>query len=168
MKKFFQLALVAVMILAATATATAQKYGYVNADEIIAAHPEMKVAESNLESLQKQLQKKGEAMVQKFQTDYQALEAKAQAGDLTPKQQQEEATKLEVRQKEIAEFERTMIADLQAKRVELLEPIYTSVNEAIEAIAKENDYQFVFSQQTLLYGDESADLTSQVKTKLGL
>ncbi|SEP80231.1 OmpH family outer membrane protein [Neolewinella agarilytica] len=168
MKKFLQIAMMAVLVFAATATASAQKFGYVNSAEILAELPAMKAAESNLEGLQKQLQKKGQAMVQNFETDYRALQEKAQAGELTPKAQQEEATKLETRQKEIAAFEQQMVADLQKKRAELLEPIYKSVNDAIAAVAKEKGYQFIFDQQVLLFGEETADVSADVKTKLGL
>ena len=168
MKKFIQLALMAVLVFAATATASAQKFGYVNSAEILAELPDMKAAESNLEAMQKQLQKRGQAMVQQFETDYRALEAKAQAGDLTPKQQQEEAAKLEARQQEIAQFEQKMIADLQQKRNDLLEPIYEKVNEAIKAVAKENGYTFIFDQQVLLYGEEAADVSAMVKSKLAI
>ncbi len=160
--------MMAVLVFAATATASAQKFGYVNSAEILAELPAMKAAESNLEGLQKQLQKKGQAMVQNFETDYRALQEKAQAGELTPKAQQEEANKLETRQKEIAAFEQQMVADLQKKRAELLEPIYKSVNDAIAAVAKEKGYQFIFDQQVLLFGEETADVSADVKTKLGL
>lgn len=168
MKKYFQIAFVAVLLLAASATATAQKFGYVNSAEILAAMPAMKAAESNLEGLQKQLQKKGQGMVENFQKDLAALQGQAQAGELTPKQQQEESTKLEARQEEIAAFEQKMMADLQEKRAELLKPIYDSINAAIEAVAKEGGYQFIFDQQVLLYGEEAADISALVKTKLGI
>lgn len=168
MKKFFQIALVAVMLFAASATATAQKFGYVNSAEILAALPSMKAAESNLEGLQKQLQKKGQGLVQKFQEDLKILQDKAQAGDLTPKQQEEESAKLEVRQQEIGQFEQQMMADLQEKRAALLKPIYDSINAAIEAVAKENGYQFIFDQQVLLYGEETADVSPLVRAKLGI
>ena len=168
MKKFFQLAFVALLFVAATTTATAQKFGYVNSAEILAEMPEMKAAESNMEALQKQMQKKGQGMVENFQKDVQALQAKAQAGELTPKQQQEESAKLEARQKSIGEFEQTMVADLQKKRAELLEPIYDKVNEAIKAVAEEGGYLMIFDQQVLLYGQDSQDVSTAVRTKLGM
>ncbi len=168
MKKFLQLALVAVMMLAATATVSAQKFGYVNSAAILAEMPAMKAAESNLEALQKQLQKKGQGMVEKFQADVKVLQDQAAAGDLTPKQQQEESVKLEARQAEIGKFEQDMVSDLQEKRAELLKPIYDSVNSAIEAVAKEGGYQFIFDQQVLLYGEEAADVSAAVRAKLGI
>lgn len=168
MKKFFQLAVVALLLLAATTTASAQKFGYVNSQAILAEMPEMKAAESGLEALQKQLQKKGQAMVEKFQADVQELQKAAQAGELTPKVQGEESAKLEKRQEEIGAFEQSMVADLQKKRNELLEPIYEKVNEAIKAVAKEEGFQFIFDQQVLLYGEEASDVSAAVKTKLGI
>ncbi len=168
MKKYFQIVFVAALLLAASATATAQKFGYVNSAEILAAMPAMKAAESNLEGLQKQLQKKGQGMVENFQTDLAALQKEAQAGNLTPKQQQEESAKMEERQAEIAAFEQKMVADLQEKRAELLEPIYNSINDAIKAVAEEGGFQFIFDQQVLLYGEEAADVSALVKAKLGI
>lgn len=168
MKKLIQLAFIAMLFLAATTSATAQKFGYVNSAEILSELPAMKAAESNLEGLQKQLQKKGQAMVQSFQTDYQALQAEAQEGTMSPKQQQEAAAKLQVREEEIGKFEQSMMADLQKKRTELLEPIYESINNAIKEVAEEEGYQFIFDQQVLLYGQESQDVSAQVKAKLGL
>lgn len=168
MKKFIQIALIAMILLATTAGMSAQKFGYVNSAEILSELPAMKAAESNLEGLQKQLQKKGQGMVQTFQQDYQALQKEAEEGSMSPKQQQEAAAKLQVREEEIGKFEQSMVADLQKKRAELLEPIYDSINSAIKEVAEENGYQFIFDQQVLLYGQESQDVSAMVKTKLGL
>lgn len=168
MKKYIQLALVAVMIFAATATASAQKYGYVNSALILSEMPDMKAAESNLEGMQTQLQKKGKMMVEAFQADYATLEERVRAGTMAPKEQQEETAKLEKRQQEIQQFEQEMVNDLQEKRASLLEPIYKNVNEAIEAVAKEGGYQLIFDQQVLLFGEEAADVSAQVRAKLGI
>ncbi|NJB86445.1 outer membrane protein [Lewinella marina] len=168
MHQVFKFTFVALLLMVATATASAQKFGFVNSAEILADLPAMKAAESNLEGLQKQLQKKGQAMVESFQVDYQALQQKAQDGALSPKQQQEEAAKLQKREQEIGNFEQSMMNDLQKKRQELLEPIYKSVNDAIKAVAEENGYQFIFDQQVLLYGQDSQDVSGLVRAKLGL
>ncbi len=166
--KFFKFTFVALMLLVATATASAQKFGYVNSAEILSELPATKAAESNLDGLQKQLQKKGQSMVESFQTDYQTLQTQAQQGTLSPKQQQEEAAKLQTREEEIANFEQKMMADLQKKRQELLTPIYDSINNAIKEVAEENGYQFIFDEQVLLYGQDSQDVTAMVRAKLGM
>ena len=61
-----------------------------------------------------------------------------------------------------------MMADLQKKRQELLTPIYDSINNAIKEVAEENDFQFIFDEQVLLYGQESQDVTAMVRAKLGM
>lgn len=168
MRNLLPTAFIALLLLVATATATAQKFGYVNSADILSELPAMKAAESNLEGLQKQLQKKGQGMITTFQEDYQTLQAQAQEGTMSPKQQQEATAKLQVREEEIGKFEQSMMADLQKKRAELLEPIYESINTAIADVAKENGFQFIFDQQVLLYGEESQDVSAMVKAKLGL
>lgn len=168
MKKLFQFAFVALLLLAATASATAQKFGYVNSSEILAELPDYKAAESNLEGLQKQLQKKGQSMVEAFQTEYQALQAEAQQGTMSPKQQQEAAAKLQVKEEEIGQYEQSMMTDLQKKRAELLEPIFEKVNQAIADVAEENGYQMIFDQQVLLYGADAQDVSTLVRAKLGI
>ena len=168
MKKFLQLAVVALLLIAATTTASAQKFGYVNSAAILAEMADMKAAESNLEGLQKQLQKKGQAMVETFQTDVAAFQKSVSDGNLTPKAQQEQTAKLEARQQEIGAFEQSMMADIQKKRSELLEPIYEKVNAAIKAVAEAEGYQFIFDQQVLLYGQETSDVSASVKAKLGM
>jgi len=52
----------------------------------------------------------------------------------------------------------------------LLQPIYDKVNTAIKAVAEEEGYAFIFdgSTQVLLYADETTDVSSKVKAKLGM
>ena len=121
---------------------------------------------ANLEALQKQLQKKGQGMVEKLQQDYLAIQQKVEQGLLSPQQQQEEGKKLEARQQDIAKFEQDMVSQLETKRNDLLKPIYDKVNDAISAVAKENGYQMIFEQGVLLYSEPAQDITAKVKAKL--
>jgi outer membrane protein len=144
------------------------KFGYVNSAAILSEMPEVKQADANLEALQKQLQKKGQSMVEKLQQDYTAIQQKMERGELSRVQQEDEARKLEQRQTEIANFEQDMMRQMQDKRNELLEPIYAKVNNAISAVAKENGYKMIFDATVLLYKDENLDVSAMVKSKLGL
>lgn len=167
MKKILQLSLVALLFVAATAGVSAQKFGYVNSAEILAGLPQMKAAESNLEALQTQLQKQGQQMVTDFQKDARAFQEKVAKGMIAPADQEKEATALQAREQKIVAFEQKMVDDIQKKRASLLEPIYKNVNDAIAAVAKEKGLQFVFDQQVLLFGEESLDVSAEVKAKLG-
>lgn len=169
MNKVLKLTVLAFFLVVGTASSlVAQKFGYVNSAQILAELPAVRAAEADLEALQKQLQKRGQDMIQQFQADVASLQQKAESGTMSPVQQQEESAKLEKRQQEIAAMEQEMMTQLQEKRNKLLEPIYDSVNNAIKEVAKEKGYTFVFDQQVLLYGEESEDLTAAVKAKLGM
>ncbi|MCR9102595.1 MAG: OmpH family outer membrane protein, partial [bacterium] len=143
-----------------------QKFGYVNSAAILAEMPEVKQADANLEALQKQLQKKGQSMLEQLQQDYGVLQQKVQSGDLSPKQQEEEAQKLQAREQEIAAFEQDMRKQVSDKREELLGPIYEKVNQAIKDVAEENGFQFIFDQNVLLYAEDSQNVNDLVKAKL--
>lgn len=146
----------------------AQKFGYVNSQEILASMAEVKQADANLEALQKQLQKKGQGMVEQLQKDYQTVQQKIERGELSPKQQEEEGKKLEARQQEIAKFEQDMVNQIQKKRADELKPISDKINKAIADVAKENGFQFIFDQGILLYAESAQDVSSLVKAKLGI
>ncbi len=167
-RKFFTVALFAAAYFVFTPSMEAQKFGYINSGEILNALPEVKQADANLEAYQKQLQKSGQKMVDQFQKDYEAIQKKVEAGTLSPKQQEEEAAKLQQRQVEIQQYQQDMAQKLEAKRNTLLKPIYDKVDVAIKAVAKEGGYQFIFEQGVLLYADESQDVSAKVKAKLGM
>lgn len=166
MKRILKATLVVALLFSVAFSADAQKFGYVDSQAILADMPEVKQADANLEALQKQLQKKGQGMVEKLQQDYAAVQQKVVDGLLSPQQQETEAKKLEERQMEIAKFEQDMVNQIQNKRNELLEPIYKKVNDAISAVAKENGYQMIFEKGVLLYSEPAQDVSAKVRAKL--
>lgn len=149
-------------------SAHAQKFGYLNSASILADMPDVKQADSQLEALQKQLQKKGQTMVEELQKAYADAQQKIERGELSPKQQEEEGKRLEVKQGEIQKFEQEMQQQVQTKRNDLMTPILDKVNKAIQDVAKENGFQFVFDEGVLLYKEPSQDVTAMVRTKLGM
>lgn len=168
MRKFFQIgALVALFFLTAQ-TVEAQKFGYINSAAVLSELPEVKQMRSNLEGLQKQLQKKGQQMLTDYQTKQQDALSKQQAGTLAPVEQQKVAEDLQKKEQEILKFEQEMQTKLASKEQELLEPILNKVNTAIQEVAKENGFQFIFDTTSgvLLYAEESQDVTDLVKAKM--
>jgi len=149
--------------------ADAQKFGYLNSKALLAEMPEVKQANSNLEALQKQLQKRGQQMLTTLQTNYQDLQRKEQQGELSPKQLEEEAKLLKQKEEELGKFEQDMQKQLLEKENQLLQPILEKVNQAIRAVAQENGYTYIFDASLgfILYADEASDVTNLVKAKLG-
>ena len=148
----------------------AQKFGYVNSAAIISEMDEMKQLESSLKALQAQLKKKGEAEVAAYQKEEQDAIQKKQRGELTPKQEETIMTNLQKKQEEIYKMGADMEKQLADKQQEGMKPILERVNEAIQAVASEGEFQYIFDAQSgvILYADESTDVTSLVKAKLNM
>lgn len=166
MKKILKVGSLFILMCFAAISVQAQKFGYVDSQAILAEMPEVKQAEANLEALQKQLQKKLQDGMAKLQQDYVAVQQKVERGELSPKQQEEEAKKLQDRQNQLAQEEQGMVQQIQEKRAKELNPILEKVNTAIADVAKENGFQFIFEKGVLLYFEESQDVGELVKAKL--
>ena len=162
--------LMTTMLFAGAVQSEAQQIAYVNSSKLLAELPEVKKADSNLNTLQKQMQTKGQEMVQELQAKYQELAQKEKQGELSPKQIQEQAAKLQQEEQEIAKYEQEMMQTVNKKREELLQPILDKINNIITEVAKENGYNMVLdsSSGVVLYADESDDITDKVKAKLGM
>jgi len=162
----------AICLLIGATTTNAQKFGYVDSNAILESMPKVKEAESNLDALNKQLQAKGQKMMQDFQAKYEELQRKVQAGEITPKDQDTQSAALEEQRNTIVQFDQDMQNQMAQKRDTLLAPILTEVRNAITAVAKDGGYTYVFDGSpgvgVLLYADETTNLTAQVKAKLGL
>ncbi|WP_339680258.1 OmpH family outer membrane protein [Cyclobacterium marinum] len=160
-------AVIGFWLLTAT-TIHAQSFAYVNSSEILAETPALEQAERNLEAFQKQLQEKGQVMVETFQAKVADLEDKIGKGEITPVEKQNQTELLQKEQENIGKFELEMVSTLQDKRNELIKPIYDRINEAIKLVAQEQGYNAIFDQQSLLFSEESIDVTAMVKAKLGI
>jgi outer membrane protein len=150
--------------------AQAQKFGYVDSQLLISEMPAVKEANAEIETLKSQMQKKGQNMVQALQTKLQGLQQKEQAGQLSRVQIETESANLQAEQQKIAEFEQNSQQQIMQKSEQLLSPIQDKIQAAIDAVAADGGYQYIFdaSLGVLLYADESTDITPLVKAKLSM
>ena len=152
-----------------TTSVSAQKFGYMNSQLILSEMPAVKMANSNLENFQKQLQKKGQAMYNSLKAKYTKLSEQEQSGQIAPVELEQQSALLKQEETKIYEFEQKMQQDVAEKRQTLLQPIYDKVNTATKTVAEENGYQYIFDISVggiLLYAEETLDVTAQVKAKL--
>lgn len=168
MRDMLKLALLFVLLTGASNLAQAQKFGYLNSAAILVEMPEVKQAEANLEALQTQLQKRLQANYEQLQQDFEAVKQKVDRGELSPRQQEDESTRLREREAALGKEEQDMAQQMEDKRNELLKPIYERVNKAIKDVATEGGYTMIFDQQVLLYSEETADVSNLVKAKLAM
>ncbi len=103
MKKILTYSLMILFVLSTVFSINAQKLGFVNSTLIVKDMPEVKVAESTLSTFKSQLEKKFEQKVAAYTAKYQELQRKESQGELSPKQIQDEAAKLEEERKKLEE-----------------------------------------------------------------
>jgi len=148
----------------------AQKYGYLNSALLLSEHPDIKSADSQLETYQTQLIASGETMVTAFQQKLAKYQKEASEGLLSQVQMQQKEGELAQEQTKIQQYELDVQNKMLAKREALYQPILDKVKVALEAIGKENGYSMIFdaSNGTILHADESDDVMPLVKAKLGM
>jgi outer membrane protein len=170
MKKSFKLLFFTVAFAAFTLSVQAQKFGYINSQELISQLPEVKEANAKIETLKKQLQKKGEDMITSLRTKYNDLQKKQNEGLLSPKEIETEAAILKEEENKLGSFEQTSQQKIYEKSEELLAPIQGTINNAIKEVATEYGYTYIFDSSLglVLYADPGTDVSSLVKAKLGL
>lgn len=148
--------------------AQAQKFGYVNSTELIRSLPEVKTADAQLESYQKELFTKGEQMVKAFEADYTAYIAKVNSGELSQLQQQKDEARLTSDQQKIQQYEQEVQEKLGQKKQDLYQPILDKVQKVVDQVGKELGYTMIFdtSMGGLVYVAESDNLLSIIQARL--
>lgn len=149
---------------------SAQKFGYLNSAQLLAEFSEVKAADSQIETFSNQMVAKGEEMLKSFQQKYQTYAQEAQSGEFSPVQIQAKEAELAEEQKKIEAYEVEVSNNIAKKREELLQPILDKVKNIVDQLGKEKGYTMIFDTSTggLLFADESEDLMSEVKSRLGM
>lgn len=160
--------LFAVALICMTTALSAQKFGYVNTQELVNDIPEIKEANANIETFAAQLQKKSQDMLKALQGKYEDIQRKQEQGEISPKQLEIEGQKLKEEEGKIIEFQQSSQLKIQEKSESLLKPIRDRIQVAIDAVAAEQGYDYIFDYSTgfVLFADASADISALVKAKL--
>jgi len=130
--------------------------------------PERKTAEEEVQTFAKSLESQLQAMTAEYQQSVQEYQAnEATYTDLVKQDKVTEITGLEQR---IQSFQQNAQQALQSKEQELLEPILQKARQAIEDVASEGDYTYIFDKSvgSILYVKESENILDKVKKKLKL
>lgn len=146
-----------------------QKFGHINTQQLLLESPTVKTADTQIETYQTQLLKKGETMMAAFETKYKSFLEQANSGALSQIQLQQKEAELTQDQEALQQYETEVQQKLLQKREELYAPIFDTVKEAIEQIGKEGNYTMIFDTSTnsLLHAEDGENLLTAVKTKLG-
>ena len=165
MKKILLLSLT---FLISVSSFSQNKFGYIDSQELLLLMPERKTAEEEVQTFAKSLESQLQAMTAEYQQSVQEYQAnEATYTDLVKQDKVTEITGLEQR---IQSFQQNAQQALQSKEQELLEPILQKARQAIEDVASEGDYTYIFDKSvgSILYVKESENILDKVKKKLKL
>lgn len=166
MKKFI---ICAICAICGFTTASAQKFGHVNTQEIIQAMPEFNTARTEIEKLTQQYEsdlKQMQDELQKKSEEFDKLPADTPDGIKQRKQKE-----LQDLYSNIQESYQTNQQALAKAQQEKMQAIQTKVVDAIKAIGQEGGYVYIMEMGAgipYISTTLSTDLTAQVKAKLGL
>lgn len=162
------------MALAFTSARAQVRIGYTNVELILAYLPETKTIQSDIEVFYRKKMEELKSAQEFGQVKLDEYEALKQANRLSPEEAQrreEELLKLdgELRKKQQdAEFA------VEARRMELLQPVMEKLQNTIDAVAKEKGFTYILNQttsagvSTILYGPDEDDITEEVMKRLGV
>lgn len=166
MKQFLTVLLISAGLFVFTNKADAQKIGYVNADEIIMLMPEAATMQKEMETYQQSLYQNANdkqvafnEALQKFIKD---------SATMTPSLKEVKRNDLQRQSIELNNQQQIISQELEAKRQELAMPIQKKLQEAIEAIAKEQGYTYIVAREALIVVPEKDDIGPAVMKKLNL
>lgn len=163
MKKGFLF--LAVILLTCT-TAFSQKYGHVNTQEIFNAMPGADSIPIKLKAFETELTDIYTGMVSEFQSKKDKFDQEAGTMSTTVRQYREKEL-LDLQQR-IMEFQEGVQSDMQERQLQLMQPFQDKILKAIEEVAKENGFAYIFDTQVLLYSEGGDDVSALVKKKLGI
>jgi outer membrane protein len=155
-----------VVLLACIAPLSAQKVGYVNTETILGAIPAYQAAQSQLDALSDKYKAAIETELGKVESLYQNYQATRNS--MTASQRQNAENEIISKERVVQEKQKIYFGEdgIMAKRAEeLMGPIRTEVDKAIEDVARAEGYDLVIdlsAVQGVVYKNEALDLTQKV------
>jgi len=165
---FFAVILFSLITVNTTAQQKQTNFGHVNRSEIMQMMPEVKQARSDLEKYSKQMQGQVKNLMKEYRSKLEKFQEQQNSmSETVRKDKERELTQLEER---IQKFRKEAQKEVSKKRKELLQPIIDRIDKAIKQVAQQNGYSYIFdtSAGAVLYAQDSDDVTTLVKQKLGL
>ena len=144
------------------------KFGYLNSNELLASMPESVTMQTELQDYAKKL----ENQLSDMQSEYERKVTDFQQNEITYSElvKEDKIREVESIQKRMVDFQQSAQKSLAQKETELFTPIRDKAMEAIQEVAKDGKYTYIFDSGagSFLYVDESENVIEKVKAKLGM
>ena len=167
MKKFLTAALITATALVTTSGVNAQtKIGYISTQELVSIMPETAKADSNLQQYRTALiqnaqekQSSLESAIEKFNKDSATMSVSVK--DVKRGELQKMLNDLQSEDQRIQQ-------QLQQRQQELIQPINRKAFDAVQTVAKENGYTYIFEKDALLVAPPGDDVLQLVAKKMNI
>ncbi|OJJ16658.1 hypothetical protein BKI52_32640 [marine bacterium AO1-C] len=166
MKRFWILMICLGVLGLGTLQAQNYKIGYFDTQSVLPKMPEYKKAQTEMKTYAKKLEDELKRMQQVFQKLYQDYQQNGPKMSAAARKTAE--ANLQKKDAELRQFQQTAPGKIRKKEGDLLKPIYTKVENAIKAVAKEGNYNFIFRRETSIYAGKKFDVSPLVLKKMGL
>ena len=161
-----------ILILFAAVVATAQpKIGYMDTQKVMNNLPQRQSVQQKIRSFAQQKQQQLAQRATKYQkalTQFQKNKSSMSQQQLS--QQKKQLTNMKT---SLSQYQQQLRQQIQQRRDSLLSPILKNINDAIAAIAKKNNLDFILNkssqsgQNVIFYAsDDQTDITQQVINRL--
>lgn len=166
MKKLFTAMTLALCLLVAGKAEAQNKIGYISSQELVNIMPETAKADTILNDLRNALVQNAQekqtafyAAIEKFNKD---------SATLTEAQKAVKRNDLTKMGQDLGGEEERIQQALQKRQQELIQPINKKAYDAVQAVAKENGYTYVFEKEALLVAPPGEDILQLVAKKLNI
>ncbi len=168
MKQFKTLLFALALSIGTLSFAQAQsKVAHINTQDLIAAMPEMKAAQAEMEKLGKTYEADIKSMVATYQNTMKQYEA--EVATKTNEENAKRANEVQTMQQNIQQYQGTAQQELQKKELDLLKPITEKAKAAILKVARAQGFDYVLdsTQGGGVIMSDGKDLLEDVKRELG-
>ncbi len=168
MSKFLKFTFIILVLISVKVNAQTPKFGHINSSQLLQQMPETRSADTTIQKFGSSLEAQLKTMTAEYQNKVQDYKTKEQSmADPIKDAKLKEISDLEQR---IQDFQESAQSSIQKKKEEIYSPIIKKAEDAIKGVAKEKSFSYVFdtSVGALLFAQDSDDIMSLVKAKLGL
>ena len=156
---------------ASHAQSPAPKIGYADVDYILSQLPAMKQVETDIRSMETQYKNQVDGKTAELKKKYEDYMANGK--NMLEAVRANTERELQMLNENLEKLKQDAQTALQNKQIQLMQPVYKNVGDAISTVAKENEFTFILSQQisgldVLLYSDEKFDISDLVLKKMGV
>ena len=164
----FKILFIAAALIFTSGAAMAQKTGYISLDQIIGIMPEVSKIDSQMQAYQRDSINQEYVSMYEQYGYYDSLLTKTDTLKMPVSLRKQYRTDRDNIAYQISNWQSIAQNAYQSKQNELLAPVYRKVMTAVQNVAKEKGYTYVYDKSVLIVGPNGDDLLPAVAAKLNV